>query len=758
MTDINTYANNLLIEFLDASHDAISSVLRSEFGDSWFSDGIERHLDSRSLDRTRKMLASPMAVVDMDKTDEELYGVEHIANIINGNWSLFGDTFGNRNRTRVYFEQIAELRHNISHRRQHHMLSTRELFRFVDNAGLLLTAFGSPTAAKFESIATSLEQGSLPWGRQLSSKLPLATEIVSDFVGREAELHSLRIWLTTHDARQLMIWGYGGSGKSALAYEFARGVRDGALPPLQAVVWLSAKVREYIEGTTRERPADFHDLDSFRSAFWNALYGEEPPRAEATPQHIIDELNETPLLFIIDDLDSVLKNHDLARFLLYEIRVSRSMILYTSRQRMPGIETIEVLGFGDDELSSFVRSRARGYRLETEECLGRLKAIRSVTNGFPLFVDDLLRHAKFAGLNNAIGDWTQRSGDAAREYSLRRQLSSLGEAGRLVLIAVAVAIRPVSIYELSTICGFTDEDVQHAIQDLLDWRLLNHFERNTDGHPTFSCNMNTRRLVQKTYGRDPVYLTYKESFQNRIGGVKPAALRRAVGIAISEAGAYVSRGDFEGAIERIRSAMTGDLADNSDLWGVLGRVLSRNGNSDTLDEARNAFRRSHNSGSRKEDTYHHWKELEREQAEKLVNSADDAEVLKQWRKAAQVAELGIERCGDTARLCNGLAYLRSREAKTLERLNNFTSAKYRYRQAAAWARRALAAPNPSSNDVNPSRLYRSLVIALDGSDDHEGTVEAMVEWKALVGSEDPDWRRERERLTNLPEYRRALPL
>ena len=142
MTDINSYANDLLIEFLDASHDEIRSVLLAEFGDSWFSEGIERHLNSSALDRTRDMLTSPMAIVDMGKTDEELYGVEHLASIILGNWALFGSTFANRNRTQVYLGEIAELRHNVSHRRQRHMLSKSELFRFVDNARLLLIAFG----------------------------------------------------------------------------------------------------------------------------------------------------------------------------------------------------------------------------------------------------------------------------------------------------------------------------------------------------------------------------------------------------------------------------------------------------------------------------------------------------------------------------------------------------------------------------------------------------------------------------------------
>ena len=755
MTDINSYANDLLIDFLDACHDELRSVLEAEFGDAWLAKGIERHLDSASFYRTRKMLTSPMAIIDMGKEDDELYGVEHLANIVLGNWSLFGPGFVDRQRTAVYLGEITELRHNVSHRRQHHMLSKTELLRFVQNARLLLAAVGSPLADKFRSIETSLEQGGLPWGSQLSGILPPASEIVSDFVGRKSEMHDLSVWLSDHDDRQLVIWGYGGSGKSALAYQFARAVRDGAPRPLQAVVWLSAKMREYIEGETRDRIADFDDVGSFGGAFLGSLYGIDPSVHQPSHEGIITELNDTSVLLIIDDLDSVLDNNDLTRFLLYEIRTSASKILYTSRHRIPGLQTIEVQGFTNHELESFARSRAREYDLRVDECLSRLPAIASLTNGFPLFVDDLLRYAMFDGLESAIKHWSQRRGDAAREYSLRRQLSSLGEAAKRVLIAVAVANRPVSSYEMSTISGFTDDDVQYAIRNLLNWRLLNRSTFNNAGRPTFTCNRNTQRLVQKTYGRDPIYQTYRESFDNLTGSVRPAALKRAVGIAINEARASVIRGDFEGAGEGLRSVMTGELKNNSDLWGALGWVHSRRRDRESIKKAGQAFKRSHDLGSRREDTYYHWMEIERELGEQLINSGNDRESLDRWRAAAKVAETGIERCGETPTLCSGIAYLQIREARTLERLNQFTSAQMCYGQGAKWARRGLKAPNPSSRDVSLGQLYRILVIALIGIGDHALIEEALEEWEALVGNEDPDWRREHDRHLRLAESRQS---
>ena len=757
MTGINSYANDLLLEFLDAAHTQVKATLQREFGDDWLVAGVERHLNPGGLARAREMLNSPMAVVDMGKADDEIYGVEHLANIVSGNWALFGDGLGDRDRSRVYLGEVAELRHNVSHRRQHHMLRRRDLLRFVRNAEMLLRGLQSSEAPKFDSIAAGLEQGGSPWGAELGGTLPPATEIVPEFVGREDEIRDLSVWLADNSERQIVIWGYGGSGKSALAYQVARAVRDGAPSNLQAVVWLSAKSREYVEGETRDRRADFDSVASFAQALWAALYDAEPSIEQASSAAVVRELTSTPSLVVVDDLDSVLDIEVLANFLLFEVRRTNSRIIYTSRQRVPGLRTIEVAGFDDNELASFVRSRSREHELDVEQCLARLDAIRSVTDAFPLFVDDLLRHARLGGLENAIGDWSQRRGDAAREYALRRQLSALGEAARRALIGVAVANRPVSSIELATISGFTDDDTQHAIQALLNWRLLTRLEADATGRPTFSCNRNTARLVQKTFSREPVYGAYRKAFETLSGSPLPSALRKAVGIAISEARAQVLRGDFDGAAESLRAAMTGELEENADLWGALGWVLSRRRDEDSTSGARFAFQRAHALGSRKEDTYYHWVMIERDVAEKLVGQDDDAVLLGKWREAALIAEQGIERCGETPSLCHSAAYLSTREAKTLERLKQFTSAQTCFRQGAEWARRALAASNPSSREVNRTSLYRTLVIALEGSGEPERAVEALVDWRSAVGSTDLDWRRERDRLASIPEFRGMLP-
>lgn len=74
MSDLNEYANDRLLDFLDAFHIELRTVLEVLHGNDWFEKGVQRHIGKTYLDRTRQMLNSPMRVVDMGKNDEEIYG------------------------------------------------------------------------------------------------------------------------------------------------------------------------------------------------------------------------------------------------------------------------------------------------------------------------------------------------------------------------------------------------------------------------------------------------------------------------------------------------------------------------------------------------------------------------------------------------------------------------------------------------------------------------------------------------------------
>lgn len=84
--------------------------------------------------------------------------------------------------------------------------------------------------------------------------------------------------------------------------------------------------------------------------------------------------------------------------------------------------------------------------------------------------------------------------------------------------------------------------------------------------------------------------------------------------------------------------------------------------------------------------------MEKETAESMVGQVEEAILLARWRQCAQVGEWGIERAGASDAMCHLVGYARSREAKSLERMNQFIPAQSVYIQSADWFRKALNAP------------------------------------------------------------------
>ena len=742
--DINDYANGLLLDFLDAFHEQLRRDLEERYGSDWLDQGVRRHMRPESFERAHEMLNAPMRIVDMGKADDELFGVEHLWNIVAGNWKVvYGPRFSDRQRTEVWFGEITEVRHNVSHRRRHHFLRRSEVARLAQNCAALLRCAGSPEARRFEEAAEAIVGGASAWGTTLGGYVPPRYEVVGEFVGRDDQLRYLTSWLAG-DIPQLLVWGFGGAGKSALAYEFAREAKEIAPVGLSAVAWISAKSHEYVDGQEQPKRADFTDKQSLVTAIFNAIYETDLSAESLGEAELIKQLHEMPILLVVDDFDTVLDDVELVDFLMYDLRATGSRTLYTSRQEVHGLRSVEVLGFDGPELEAFVRLRAPEHGLDPAACVKRLTALHSVTGGYPLFVDDLLRYARLSGIDDAVGAWRQRKGDAAREYALRRQLETLGEIPRDVLIALSVADRDLTTLELATIVGISDDDAEHSIHSLLSWRLIDNASRSGESRPGFTVNSNTARLVQRVYGKEPRMQGFRSRLRALHSGKAPAARTKAVASAIGVARTLVVRGDVQSAVEELEARMTGELADSAELWGALGWTYSRLP-AKYLNEARTAFERASELGNTKEDTYYHWTSMERAHAEASVGSVPEDELLGRWRRCASVAELGVRICGVTKPLCQLVGYAHTREAKTLERLNEFTQAHGAYAEAADWLRKALDAPASPLRDVRRDMIYRGLVLALEGAGDVDALREALEEWAGLARTDDA-FRTEHDRL------------
>ncbi len=749
MSAINEFANDLLLDFADAMHAEMARLLETQFGNDWLRVGVRKHFQEMHFSRVESMLQNPMRVVEMNRDGDEIHGLEHFWNIINGNWGLFGEHLKDRKRTEVFLGEIAELRHNLAHRRKRHVLLRRDLVRIVGNCRSILSALKSKDAEKFAETADLLSSGGSPWGPALAGHLPPSDEIYSDFVGRPDELRDLSGWLES-DSPQILVWGYGGAGKSALAYRFARDVRDGSNENLIAVCWVSAKRSEYIEGAVRERPADFGDLETLARAVLSALYGDDESQDVLEPSRLINELKEMPVLLVVDDFDTVLEDENLSSFLLHDLRNTPTRVIYTSRQRVPGMKNLEVPPFSDEELKDFISNRSSEYRADTERCLSRKDGIKSVTGGYPLFVDDLVHHAALVGVDSALTDWSQKKGDAAREYALRRQVEHLGPDCGDVLIALSVATRALIPSEISDIAGLTDSDSEAGLKALLQWRMVNQVAEDESPSPMYRMNSNTSRLVKQTFRDDNRSITYAAAYKALTGQRVPEAKKKAIGKVIYYTKELERKDGFAPALEHLTNNMKGELADSPDLYGVLGWLYSRQSLEEYEKQARDAFGRSHQLGSQKTDTYFHWAMMEKNIAEWMVTNAEEGAITNvaiasQWKECEKVAEMGIQRCGPSQLLCYWAGYAASRDAKAMERAQNFSYAEGAYTRSKEWFNKALTAPVSDVAHVTKGAIYRGLTLALEGLEDDTRLIKNISDWHFYSGN-DPYIETEMSRL------------
>ena len=744
MADINHYASDLLLEFCDAAHSRLAERLEAHFGSDWLEQGIQKHVKADSFDRVLEMLRSPMRVVDMGKTEDELYGIEHIWRIVDGNWRIFQEDFGraNRNRTETYLGEITELRNNLAHRRRRHFLLRRDLIRIVGSCQMILNALRSPVADKFTEIVDSLSTGELPWGLPLDGNLPPSDEIYAEFVGRPSELTGLSKWLAS-DSPQILVWGYGGVGKSSLAHKFAKDVKDSGNSSLIAVCWVSAKQTEYLEGSARTRDADFSDLNSLVVSLWEALYGPQSQPGDLSPESLLVELQDMPILLVVDDFDTILEDVELTEFLLVRLRNNTpTRVIYTSRQRTPTVTNLVVPPFSDEELRSFVLQKALDYSVDAMECAARLDAIRSVTDGYPLFVGDLIRHASLVGLSEAINHWSQKKGDAARQYALQRQVEHLSRSSGEALISLSVANRALKLVEISQIAGLTDDDAEAGIRDLLNWRMVGQVKEDDSESPAYRMNRNTTRLVQQTFKDDHRMKTFQATFKALTGERVPEARKIAIGKVVRKATELVRQNAFGEAQRYVLENMTGELSESSDLYGVLGWIYScQQPPGKVAAAAEDAFAMAHRLGSTKVDTYFHWSDFERKLAESMIENAADMAIpnetiAEQWEKCKEVAELGTERCGASQSLYYMMGYGASREAKAMNLANNFTYAEGAYRRSVAFFELALGAPVSDMTPISRGMIYRGLTLAHEGLDDEANVRRTLVLWYTVSG---PDW-------------------
>ena len=517
------------------------------------------------------------------------------------------------------------------------------------------------------------------------SILPNRESVAPKFVGRQAELETLREWLADDHSRSWFLAGDGGKGKTAIAYEFAVYTRDNPPDQLEIVIWLTAKARKFAVGFGIEvNDPDFWDLESALAGVLTA-YGEagvEGMNLEEKRRVCLEYLTILPALLILDDVDSLEEaGIEAMNFFLFQAAATPTKVLLTSRRIAHfGMEpmTTQVEGFavGSSEGIDFVRTRLAMFGLGPELFpAGMANRIIEACDGSPLFIQDLLRFCKIGETpTSAIDKWTLDGGEEARRYAFGREFEKLSDAARKVLLGCSLYPGPASLPEIRVIADLSEANCQGAIAELQNLFLVPR-PRLIEDLPRFALNANTRRLVIEVLGDSDLATRIANSIDALMGNVTASRdQRRRIGQYIQLAVSQGKLGQHKEAEATMLQALE-DYPENADLHGQLGRVYKFWQPNPRITDARIRFSRAAELKSSKEEMYWHWAHMESNGSE--------------WTSAAAAAEKGLESIVEAPRLSSIAGYACSRLARDLHQQTQYSRADHEARRAEAHLRNAL---------------------------------------------------------------------
>lgn len=357
-------------------------------------------------------------------------------------------------------------------------------------------------------------------GNRVQGSLPPSPATVRDFVGRLDALDRLFTWLREPDEPRFFLYGKGGSGKSTIAYEFARIVVEsgkaislGGAAPIERVIWLSAKatqfnplarVAETFQGT------DFTDAtDLFRKILllsdWSSEGHIQKLEYEGLLRDLKELLNLESQVIIVDDIDTVLLNQrDAGLEDLFGILArarTQSRVLYTQRnQPLHSLRnSFEVPGLrASDEYPEFVQNCARQFDVEVPPDQIRDGEIAQASERRPLLVETIVGLRKYApSYAKVLEMWRDRSGDRAREYLFHREYDALpsDHRARHMLAALSLIPRPVRLRELQDILNCSDEQILECVQATQEIFLSR--SKANDGETVFQLGEATRSFLRQ---------------------------------------------------------------------------------------------------------------------------------------------------------------------------------------------------------------------------------------------------------------------
>jgi DNA polymerase III delta prime subunit len=366
--------------------------------------------------------------------------------------------------------------------------------------------------------------------------LPPSPATLKDFVGRQTLMKRLWEWFIFGDQPRLYLYGPGGSGKSTMAFEFARTIADEARNLLFSdgqfidyVIYISGKETELNVFTGSPQVYELRDFTDARSQLRKILfhtgivsYDDTSILADIEVDAKLDELfSQFSGLIVIDDIDTLSRQQlDTAEdslFLKIARASKRTRVIYTLRYCPPYAlgSAIEVPGLDfESELGDFIMSCCRQFDLPLPSPQD-YPQINQKTSGLPLLIETIVGLRRDCGTySNALRLFDQKGGDEARKYLYQREYDRLDNRGRSrqILAALFLIDAPITFSTLAGIVpSFSEEQVRDAVSETSTIFLTT--AENESGETIYQLSPPCVRIVRSNSEKLDYYETVKRAVQ-----------------------------------------------------------------------------------------------------------------------------------------------------------------------------------------------------------------------------------------------------
>lgn len=327
---------------------------------------------------------------------------------------------------------------------------------------------------------------------------------ITGFVARRDEsgrdiVERLKTELSPDKEQLIVLWGAGGVGKTTLAAETVRAMRNVFT---SGIIW-----------TTADGRPDF-ELSTLLDEIANHLNRPELRQLAPGPkeEEVQQALAKTPAtLIVLDNFETIAPNEQ-KRCAEWLANRASCPALITSRDEVPAARPVHILAMSFEEARDFLgRLLADARNPHAFDHLDHEKILLAADR-IPLVLQWVVKQIDSARQPQVVLDeLLHGEGDAAkRVFDRSFELTQVGDDGRAALLALSLFVPSASRPALAQVAGFANgrEQLEPVVQQLAELRLI----KTTDGNERLQVDGLTRELARARLEKGNNATEYRQKF------------------------------------------------------------------------------------------------------------------------------------------------------------------------------------------------------------------------------------------------------